>query len=103
MAEGILPPGMAELLNPRDPQQQRALTLAALAQAGQLGSDAPPIPSPSEMGFMPPQFPDQTVRTPGSAMAQAPEPVSPEDEQAAIDLFTTMTLPALGGPIATGW
>jgi hypothetical protein len=44
MAEQILPPNMAALLAPPDPQQQRLISLAALARAGALNGPPPAMP-----------------------------------------------------------
>src|SRR5262245_12406950 len=44
MAEPIFSPSMAALLAPNSPQQQQAITLAALLRAGQLDPNAPAMP-----------------------------------------------------------
>jgi hypothetical protein len=121
MAEQILPPGMAALLAPPDPQQQRLITLAALAHAGAL-NEAPPIPSMSppampptlsgaenappapprslsQMGFTPPRI----EGTPGGAMASPAEAADIAESARWARRMATEAAPfAIAGPVGRG-
>jgi hypothetical protein len=121
MAEQILPPNMAALLAPPDPQQQRLITLAALARAGAL-NEAPPIPSMSppampptlsgaenappvpprslsQMGFAPPRI----EGTPGGAMPSPAEAADIAESARWAGGMATEAAPfAIAGPIARG-